>query len=53
MTGEPVPAIEPIEEETDRGYDKYTNLCNDPEPTDEEDAITLTEITALVRRGES
>lgn len=53
MTGQPVPLNEPPENEFNITVDKYTNFTNDPEPLVEEDAFSLTTITALVRRGES
>lgn len=53
MTGEPVELNEGIEDEIDATIDPYTNFSNDLEPVDEDMALSLTTITALVRRGES
>ena len=52
MSGEPVPLIDALEEETDREYDIDTGFINDPEALNEDDVVSLTEITALVRKGE-
>jgi hypothetical protein len=52
MSGEVTPTLDAPEDETDFGYDSNTGFSNDPEPLIEEDALSLTEITALVRSGE-
>lgn len=53
MTGEPVELNEGIEDELDAMIDPHTQFSNDAEPVDEERAVALTTITALVRKGEN
>lgn len=53
MSGEPVPLLSPEEDASERNYDNFTGLIVDDEPLIEDDAFAMTEITALVRRGES
>lgn len=53
MSGEPVPLLTPNEDSSERNYEDFTGLIVDDEPLIEDDAFSMTEITALVRRGET
>jgi len=52
MGQEPIPLLEPAETDIEKMYNPFTGFTRDPEPENEDDALPLTEITGIVRKGE-